>query len=92
MAIEKSYGPFDAPPRDSEELVEADAMPEESSAETLSMSLLGGKTAKPGDVVRIRVESVNEDDGTWQGAYDEGEPESSSLGNMMKSDAMKGGM
>jgi hypothetical protein len=44
---------------------------------------LGGKEVKPGDVVRIRVQSVNEEDGTWQGAYDEAKPMSSRLGNEM---------
>jgi hypothetical protein len=56
---------------------------EEGAGETLSMSLLGGKEVKPGDVVRIRVQSVNEEDGTWQGAYDEAKPMSSRLGNEM---------
>lgn len=44
---------------------------EMDAGETLSMSLLGGKDVKPGDVVRIRVQSVNDEDGTWQGVYAE---------------------
>lgn len=42
--------------------------------ETLSMSLLGGKDVKPGDIVRIKVQSLNDEDGTWSGVYadDEG--------------------
>jgi len=48
---------------------------EMEGGETLSMSLLGGKEVKPGDIVSIRVQSVNEDDGTWQGAYAESESE-----------------
>jgi len=80
MAIEKgTYGPFSAPP---DEAMEAPAMDEEMG-ETLSMSLLGGKEVKPGDVVRIRVQSVNDEDGTWQGAYAESKPQSSRLGNEM---------
>jgi hypothetical protein len=89
MAIEKgTYSPFSAPP---EETLEA--MPlDESEGETLSMSLLGGKEVKPGDVVRIRVQSVNEEDGTWQGAYDEGRPQSSRMGAemAMEQPAMEG--
>jgi len=67
MAIEKSrtFSPLDAP--ESAEM----PMEDESMGETLSMSLLGGKDVKPGDIVRIRVQSVDEDEGTWQGAYAE---------------------
>jgi len=81
MAIEKgAYSPFSPTPP---EAMEASAMDEEGG-ETLSMSLLGGKEVKPGDVVRIRVQSVNEEDGTWQGAYDEGgKPMPSRMGNEM---------
>jgi len=46
---------------------------EMGEGETLSMSLLGGKEVKPGDVVRIQVQSLNEDDGTFQGVYAEEE-------------------
>lgn len=56
----------------------------ESEGEVLSMSLLGGRDVKPGDVVRIRVQSVNEDEGTWTGAYaTEAKPKSSRFGDEM---------
>lgn len=66
MAIEKgTYSPFSAAPAESMEAPEM----EEGDGEVLSMSLLGGQEVKPGDIVRIRVQSVNEEDGTWMGAY-----------------------
>jgi hypothetical protein len=70
MAVERSqtFSPLDAP-------APAPAMPMEGG-ETLSMSLLGGKEVKPGDVVRIVVQSVDDENGTWQGAYaDDGDEE-----------------
>ena len=79
MALNKSrtFSPLEV--ETEEEMSPMAAMPE-GEGEILSMSLLGGKDAKPGDVVRIRVQSVNEDDGTWTGVYaqsedDEGEME-----------------
>lgn len=92
MAIEKAYGPLDAPPMPEEpEMAMGAASPDEG--ETLSMSLLGGNEVKPGDVVRIRVQSVDEQNGTWQGAYAEAAaPQSSRLGEMMMKEKMEGAM
>lgn len=86
MAIEHAAMPESDP-------AESEGM-DDSMGETLSMSLLGGKEVKPGDIVRIRVESVNEDDGTWQGVYAENKPQSSKLGNQLMADEemMKGGI
>ncbi len=71
MAIDKSrtFSALEAPEAEEMEIED------EGVGETLSMSLLGGKEVKPGDVVRIVVQSVNEEDGTWQGAYADEKPE-----------------
>ncbi len=72
MAIERAYGPLDGPRApDAEEAGETAPDNEQGEGETLSMSLLGGNEVKPGDVVRIKVVSVDDQNGTWQGEYAE---------------------
>lgn len=82
MAIERekarTYGPLDAP-----EPVESEPDESMGEGETLSMSLLGGKEVKPGDIVRIRVQKVDEDEGTWQGVYAEQSKPSAAMGGRM---------
>jgi len=51
-----------APTSDPMEGMAAEPM---EAGESLSMSLLGGQEAKPGDIIRIRVASVNDADGTF---------------------------
>ena len=56
--------PSAAMPDPMEGMAEEAAEPSEMG-ESLSMSLLGGKEAKPGDIIRIKVASVNDADGTF---------------------------
>lgn len=83
MAIENNtYSPFSPTPPEAMEAPET-----EGEGEVLSMSLLNGRDVKPGDVVRIRVQAVNEDEGTWTGAYaTDAKPKSSRMGDEMAMD------
>lgn len=70
MAIERAAA-MDAPePSEATKPESGDS----GETETLSMSLLGGKTVQPGDVVRLEVVSVDEDNGTWEGKYAQSKP------------------
>lgn len=50
---------------------EAAETPVEEAEETatISLSMLGGQKVAPGDVVRLKVISVDETNGTFDGAY-----------------------
>jgi hypothetical protein len=69
MAIEKAMS-FDSKPEMEVAEVEMDS-PEEMA--TLSIETLGG-SVKPGDVVRLEVVSVSEEDGTAQLRYARSKP------------------
>lgn len=62
--------------------------------ESLSMSLLGGKEAKPGDIIRIKIQSVNDADGTFTAEPADMEQESEPMGinQMAQAFDQKGGM
>jgi len=89
MAIEKTYSPFSAPPPEAMDAPEVD----ESGAQPLSASLLGGREVSEGDVVRVRVVKPVGEDGMWLGVYDEGgKPKPSRLGNEMALETPMEGM
>ena len=47
----------------------AEGPPAEGEATTIPLSVLGGQSVEPGDVVRLRVVSVDEDNGTVDVEY-----------------------
>jgi hypothetical protein len=51
---------------------------EDDSQETVTapLSMLGGQTVQPGDVVRLKVVSVDDTNGTFDAAYDHPKKES----------------
>ncbi len=83
------------------EMPDSGAMPYDESAEdmgeTLSQSLLAGKTVKPGDTITIKVVSVDDENGTFKATANDSESaEETSSGGINKMaqafDGMKGGM
>ena len=69
-----------------EELNETEEVSPESEmemeGEELPISLLGGMTVEPGDVVRLSVVSVDADTGTWRGKYASDKPKASAIDEM----------
>jgi hypothetical protein len=77
--------PSAAMPDPMEGAAETAAEPSEAG-ESLSMSLLGGKEAKPGDIIRIKVASINDADGTFTAEPADMEQEAAPVGiNQMAS-------
>ena len=72
MAIEKAMSFDSKPPMESAAVEEMEMESPEEMA-TLSIETLGG-SVKPGDVVRLEVVSVSEEDGTAQLRYARSKP------------------
>lgn len=67
-----------------EELSETEEVSEmELEGEELPLTLLGGQSVSPGDIVRIKVVAVPDDEsGMWRGVYASDKPKTSSIDEM----------
>lgn len=72
MAIERAYGNDSADAMEARPSGNPAAESEEESTAMIPMDILAGQSVEPGDVVRLKVVSVDEENGTVELAYAHG--------------------